>query len=173
MSETLNEPRTALTAEQAAISLHDVAVTYRRRGQVTNAVHDCNLELPNGSWMALLGPSGCGKSTLLRVLADIIQPTAGTALLSGKTPAQARAQREFALVSQQAAMLPWRRLRENVGLGLEVAGVARREREQRVDEVIDLVGLAGFERAYPHELSGGMKQRAASRVPSPFDRTCS
>ncbi|MBO9523425.1 MAG: ABC transporter ATP-binding protein [Nocardioidaceae bacterium] len=163
MSNTLEETLETAAARsgQAAISARHVGVTYQRRGQVTEAVQDTSFELPNGSWMSLLGPSGCGKSTLLRVLADIVRPTEGAVLLSGRTPAQARAERAFALVSQQAAMLPWRRLRENVGLGLEVAGTDKRERERRVEEVIDLVGLTGFERAYPHELSGGMKQRAA------------
>ncbi|MBS1694273.1 MAG: ABC transporter ATP-binding protein [Actinobacteria bacterium] len=145
----------------AGITVEDVSVVYRRRGQTTVAVQNCGFHLPAGSWMSLLGPSGCGKSTLLRVLADIVSPTSGHARIGGRTPAQARGDRVFALVSQHAAMLPWRRLRENVGLGLEIAGVDRADRQARVDEVIDLVGLRGFERAYPHELSGGMKQRAA------------
>ncbi|OBC01597.1 sulfonate ABC transporter ATP-binding protein [Mycobacterium sp. 852013-50091_SCH5140682] len=145
----------------SGIVVDDVSVVYRRRGQTTVAIQDCSFALPAGAWMSLLGPSGCGKSTLLRVLADIVTPTSGHAEIAGRTPAQARADRIFALVSQHAAMLPWRRLHDNIGLGLEVAGVPKEERRQRVDEVIELVGLRGFERAYPHELSGGMNQRAA------------
>lgn len=145
----------------SGIIVDDVSVVYRRRGQTTVAVQDCSFRLPPGSWMSLLGPSGCGKSTLLRVLANIVEPTSGHARIAGRTPAQARTDRTFALVSQQAAMLPWRRLHDNIGLGLEIAGVPKGERQHRVDEVIELVGLRGFERAYPHELSGGMNQRAA------------
>jgi NitT/TauT family transport system ATP-binding protein len=143
------------------IVVDDVTMTYRRRGITTTAVDRCSLTIPRGSWGSLLGPSGCGKSTLLRILADIVQPTSGRVTLGEESPAEARAARTFAMVSQQSVMLPWRRLADNVELGLEVAGVSRAERRARAREAIELVGLSGFEKAYPHELSGGMRQRGA------------
>ena len=139
----------------------DVGMVYRRGSEQTTALVGCNLDVPRGSWASLIGASGCGKSTLLRIFADIVKPTSGIATLHGLSPAEARANRTFALVSQQSTMLPWRKIAENVELGLEVAGVIKSERQARAAEAIELVGLKGFERAYPSELSGGMRQRAA------------
>ncbi|AEQ50894.1 ABC transporter ATP-binding protein [Pelagibacterium halotolerans] len=139
----------------------DVGMVYRRGAQETLALADCNLNVGRGQWASLIGASGCGKSTLLRIFADIVHPTCGTATLHGLTPAEARANRTFALVSQQSTMLPWRKILENVELGLEVAGVGKSERRRAAMEAIELVGLMGFEHVYPNELSGGMRQRAA------------
>jgi NitT/TauT family transport system ATP-binding protein len=143
------------------LSIRDVEMVYRRGNQTVTALSGCTLDIPAGSWVSLIGASGCGKSTLLRILSDIVKPTGGTALLGGMTPAEARAARRFALVSQSAVMLPWRKVLGNVELGLEVARVGRAERRRRAEEAIEMVGLRGFERAYPFELSGGMRQRAA------------
>jgi NitT/TauT family transport system ATP-binding protein len=136
-------------------------MTYRRGDQTTIALAGCSLDVPQGGWASLIGASGCGKSTLLRILADIVKPTSGTATVGGVSPAMARAERDFALVSQQSTMLPWRKILANVELGLEVAKVPQAERRRRAREAIELVGLKGFEQAYPAELSGGMRQRAA------------
>jgi NitT/TauT family transport system ATP-binding protein len=143
------------------LSARGVGMIYRRGKQSTVALTDCTLEVPRGSWTSLIGASGCGKSTLLRIFADIIKPTHGEARLHGLTPAEARAARTYAFVSQQSTMLPWRKMADNVGLGLEVAGVAKPERERLIAEAMELVGLTGFEKAFPSELSGGMRQRAA------------
>jgi NitT/TauT family transport system ATP-binding protein len=151
-------PRRALAD---GLAIRDVEMVYRRGNQTVTALSGCNLDVPAGSWVSLIGASGCGKSTLLRILSDIVQPTGGTALLGGLTPAEARAQRRFALVSQSAVMLPWRKVLGNVELGLEVARMDRAERRRRAHEAIEMVGLKGFEKAYPSELSGGMRQRAA------------
>ncbi len=139
----------------------DVGMVYRRGSESTTALVGCNIDVERGTWASLIGASGCGKSTLLRIFADIVKPTSGTATLHGLTPAEARAERTFALVSQQSTLLPWRKIAENVELGLEVAGVVKSERQDRAAEAIALVGLKGFERAFPSELSGGMRQRAA------------
>ncbi len=147
--------------EAAGIHVSDVGMTYRRGAQLTQALVGCSLDVPAGGWATLIGASGCGKSTLLRILADIVQPTSGAVSLGGATPAQARAARSFALVSQQSVLLPWRKLLANVELALEVARVGTDERRARALQAIEMVGLRGFERAYPSELSGGMKQRAA------------
>jgi NitT/TauT family transport system ATP-binding protein len=148
-------------ARADGLSIQDVEMVFRRGDQTVTALSGCSLDVPAGGWVSLIGASGCGKSTLLRILSDIVKPTRGTALLGGQTPAEARAERRFALVSQSAVMLPWRKVLGNVELGLEVAKVALPERRRRAHEAIEMVGLQGFEKAYPFELSGGMRQRAA------------
>lgn len=148
-------------ARADGLSIQDVDMVFRRGNQTVTALSGCTLDVPAGSWVSLIGASGCGKSTLLRILSDIVKPTSGKALLGGLTPAEARAARRFALVSQSAVMLPWRKVLGNVELGLEVAKVDRKERQRRAQEAIEMVGLQGFEKAYPFELSGGMRQRAA------------
>lgn len=145
----------------ASIEVRNLRKAYRSRRGSTVALERCDLTVQPGEWVSLIGTSGCGKSTLLRVLANIIEPTSGSVSMGGLSPVEARKRRLFALVSQHSVLLPWRRLIENVELGLEVMHVDRRERERRAREAVELVGLAGFERAYPAELSGGMRQRAA------------
>jgi NitT/TauT family transport system ATP-binding protein len=148
-------------ARADGLSIENVEMIYRRGSQTVTALSGCNLEIPAGSWVSLIGASGCGKSTLLRILSDIVKPTGGRVLLGGRTPAEARAERRFALVSQSAVMLPWRKVLGNVELALEVAKAPSSERRRRAEEAIEMVGLKGFEKAYPVELSGGMRQRAA------------
>ncbi len=151
---------TELASEFGMVADH-VGMVYRRGNQETQALVDCSLTVPRGTWTSLIGASGCGKSTLLRIFADIVKPTHGAARLHGVSPAEARANRIFSMVSQQSTMLPWRKIIENVELGLEVAGVDKAARRRAAQDAIDLVGLRGFEKAYPSELSGGMRQRAA------------
>ena len=118
---------------------------------------DVNVTIRTGEMVALLGRSGSGKSTLLRIVAGLLMPTAGTVLWRGQKlvgPAEG-----VAMVFQSFALFPWLTVQENVELGLEALGVARVERERRAEEAIDLIGLGGFESAYPKELSGGMRQR--------------
>jgi NitT/TauT family transport system ATP-binding protein len=118
---------------------------------------DVNLSLREGEIVALLGRSGSGKSTLLRIVSGLLRPTAGSVTWRGKPltgPADG-----VAMVFQSFALFPWLTVQENVELGLEARGVARAEREKRAEAAIDLIGLGGFESAYPKELSGGMRQR--------------
>jgi NitT/TauT family transport system ATP-binding protein len=118
---------------------------------------DVHLDLHEGEIVALLGRSGSGKSTLLRIVAGLLTPTAGDVLWRGRKiegPTEG-----VAMVFQSFALFPWLTVQENVELGLEARGVARAEREKRAEEAIDLIGLGGFESAYPKELSGGMRQR--------------
>ena len=120
-------------------------------------LEDVNLTLREGEIVALLGRSGSGKSTLLRIVSGLLEPTAGDVLWRGRKvhgPAEG-----VAMVFQSFALFPWLTVRENVELGLEARGVPRAEREKRAEEAIDLIGLGGFENAYPKELSGGMRQR--------------
>ncbi len=118
---------------------------------------DVNLTIKNGEIVALLGRSGSGKSTLLRIVAGLLAPTAGDVSWRGAAlhgPAEG-----IAMVFQSFALFPWLTVQENVELGLEAQGVSRAEREKRGEEAIDLIGLGGYESAYPKELSGGMRQR--------------
>ena len=158
------QPKTAAMARAqsaAGLQASNVGVVYQRDRHQVQALHDCSLDIPRGSWATLIGASGCGKSTLLRVFADIVQPTSGGASLHGVSPAEARANRLYALVQQGSTMLPWRSVLDNVALGLEIGGTAKVERHERAAAALDLVGLKGFEKSLPGELSGGMRQRAA------------
>jgi len=126
-------------------------------GESVHALEDINLELYEGELMSVVGPSGCGKSTLLNILAGLLPYKIGTASVDGKIiegPGPDRG-----VVFQEHAILPWRTVAKNIGHGLEIRHMPQAEREKRVQEFVDLVGLTGFEDKYPHELSGGMKQR--------------
>jgi NitT/TauT family transport system ATP-binding protein len=126
------------------------------------ALEKVSLSVAEGSFLSLLGPSGCGKSTLLRVIADIVQPSSGSVRVLAKTPAEARRNREIGFVFQDAALLPWRTALDNVRLPLEVGGRhPLAPGAMTPEDLLALVGLAGWERALPHELSGGMRQRVS------------
>jgi len=125
----------------------------------TVALDDVNLDIADGEFVAVVGPSGCGKSTLLRIAAGLDTPTAGRIEIAGT---QAGGERlPSATVFQEASLFPWMRVAENVAFAFDSLAVSRADVRRRVDDVLELVGLAGTPRAWPHELSGGMKQRAA------------
>ena len=126
---------------------------------VLTALDDLSLDVAAGEFLTLVGPSGSGKTTLLDLLAGLSRPTSGKVLVDGKEvsgPGQDRA-----VVFQQYALFPWRTASANVSIGLENRGLSRKDRAATASKYLDLVGLAGFEDRYPHELSGGMKQRVA------------
>jgi NitT/TauT family transport system ATP-binding protein len=127
-------------------------------GPVT-ALDGIDLALDAGEFGAIIGPSGCGKSTLLRLVADILRPSGGAIAIGGEPPAVARRRHQIGFVFQAPTLLPWRTVRDNVRLPLDVAGAQRAALSP--DALIDLVGLAGFAQALPAQLSGGMQQRAA------------
>jgi len=137
------------------VQLSHVSKTFDRTGDVLS---DISLDIPTGQFVTLLGPSGCGKSTLLRILADLEAPSAGTVALDGASPRDAEA---TSYVFQEPRLLPWRRAAANVALPLEITGVAEPDRSRRVAAELERVGLADFARAYPDELSGGMRMRVA------------
>jgi len=144
-----------------AVECRGVSVRFTtERGTVT-ALDGIDVVVPQGGFLSLLGPSGCGKSTLLRVVADLVAPSAGSIRVLGEAPAAARRRRDIGFVFQDAALLPWRSALDNVGLPLEVGGGRTGPGARSPQELLALVGLTGWERAYPHELSGGMRQRVA------------
>jgi NitT/TauT family transport system ATP-binding protein len=128
-------------------------------GREVVAVRDFSLEVAGGEFVCLLGPSGCGKSTFLNIVAGFIPATAGTLLLDGHPVARPGPDR--GVVFQEHALFPWLSVADNIGFGLRMRGVRRAEREAVVRRYTDLVGLTGFERSFPKDLSGGMRQRVA------------
>jgi NitT/TauT family transport system ATP-binding protein len=143
------------------ISCEGVSVAYQTRAQSLLAVQDVTLAIEPGEFVSVIGPSGCGKSTLLRVIAGILPPTSGRVTVQGQPPAMAQRERAFGLVFQDPVLLPWRSVQQNVELLAEVARLPRTERAGRARRLIELVGLAGYEKLRPAELSGGMRQRVA------------
>ncbi len=135
-----------------------------------HALDGIDLTVADGEFVSLIGPSGCGKSTLLRVVADLEEPTGGSAVVAGKSPRQARLDQEYGMAFQAAGLLEWRTVAENVELPLQVHGAPKVQRRARAAELLALVGLADFARSRPAQLSGGMQQRVAiarALAPSP------
>ncbi|MHC2019376.1 ABC transporter ATP-binding protein [Methylobacterium sp. CM6247] len=159
VAATLEAPTgTSAASRRGALAVKGVSHAFDIGGTRLPVLDDIDLTIAPGSFVALLGPSGCGKSTLLRLAAGLEPPETGTLALDGETIAGPDPER--LLVFQDPTLYPWRTVRGNVSLGLEARGLLRRHRH-RIDEALDLVGLADFAEAYPHQLSGGMAQRTA------------
>ncbi len=143
------------------IALDGVAKTFESRAGATEALRAVSLKVDAGEFVSIIGPSGCGKSSLLRIVGDLVQPSAGTVRVNGKTARQARLDRDYGIVFQTPVLYEWRTVLENVRLPLELAGRPRAEREQRPRALLRLVGLDEFTAHHPWQLSGGMQQRVA------------
>jgi NitT/TauT family transport system ATP-binding protein len=143
----------------SVVSIKGVTKTFPQ-GNVT-ALDDIDLEVEPGEFVSLIGPSGCGKSTLLRVIGDLIQPTAGSVTVNGKSAKQARADRDYGIVFQDSVLFDWRTVAKNIALPLEMLGWDRERRKARVTEMMELVELDRFGDHHPWQLSGGMQQRAS------------
>ncbi|MEV0583269.1 ABC transporter ATP-binding protein [Nonomuraea sp. NPDC050310] len=147
-------------ANEPIIRIRDLSVSYHvaRTGNRLTAVRDIDLDVMEGEFLTVLGPSGCGKTTVLNCVAGLVTPTTGTIVADGRPVTGPGPDR--AVVFQDYALLPWRSVADNVRFGLEMQPRLKESAAERVREAIELVGLTGFEHAYPRELSGGMQQRA-------------
>jgi len=155
--------------QPAAISLRDVHQVFQSRQGHVFALEMISIAVGFNEFLCIIGPSGCGKSTILGLTAGLLKPTSGEVLINGTSIELARQAHQIGLVFQDAVLLPWRTVRENVELPLEVLKIQKPERESKIKAVLELVGLDGFENRFPHELSGGMRQRLGIARALSFD----
>jgi NitT/TauT family transport system ATP-binding protein len=148
-------------AVQPAVTCRNLGVRFFTDRRSVTALAGIDLDIGRGEFLSLLGPSGCGKSTLLRAVADLIAPSAGEIRILGGSAQAARLRRDIGFVFQDPALLPWRTALQNVQLPLEIADGAKHKGKSTPSELLEMVGLKGWENSYPHELSGGMRQRVA------------
>jgi NitT/TauT family transport system ATP-binding protein len=149
------------------VELRGVRKQFGRGGVL--ALEAIDLEVGAGEFVSLIGPSGCGKSTLLRIVGDLTEPTSGEVVVNGKTARQARIDRDYGIVFQDAVLYDWRTVAKNIALPLEMLGWERGRRTARVEEMLELVELTGFESHHPWQLSGGMQQRVSIARALSFD----
>ena len=145
----------------SVITTKDLSLTFQTNDGPVHALSHIDLDIERGEFVSFIGPSGCGKTTLLRVIADLEKPTGGALQVNGTTPELARKNRDYGYVFQAAGLFPWRTVARNVGLPLEIMGLAKKDRRQRIAANLELVNLTGFEKKFPWQLSGGMQQRAS------------
>ncbi|WP_181707857.1 ABC transporter ATP-binding protein [Chthonobacter rhizosphaerae] len=145
----------------SVIDARGLSLTFTTADGPVHALSNVDLTIEKGDFVSFIGPSGCGKTTLLRVIADLERQTAGTITVNGTSPEKARLDRAYGYVFQAPALYPWRSIASNVALPLEIMGLPKAERLRRVQKNLALVNLAGFEKKFPWQLSGGMQQRAS------------
>lgn len=142
------------------IKINDVSMSFKdNQGNDVKALDHINLDVKKGEFISLVGPSGCGKTTLLRIIADLLEPTGGMVRVSGLTPKEVRLQQKYGIVFQSPVLFDWRTVKKNVELPLEIMYQDKKERSQRADKMLEMVGLCDFADHYPQQLSGGMQQR--------------
>ncbi|GLQ06995.1 ABC transporter ATP-binding protein [Sneathiella chinensis] len=143
------------------IEIEKLNLVFQTPDAPVHALSDVDLTVNAGDFVSFIGPSGCGKTTLMRVIADLETPTGGHISVNGMTPREAREQRAYGYVFQAPALYPWRTVRKNVMLPLEIMGLDKAEQERRARDNLALVNLEGFEKKFPWQLSGGMQQRVS------------
>lgn len=159
MTDTATQTGAQGTTLGTGLQISDLNKVFTVGRKSVVALQDANLHTDQGSFLSLLGPSGCGKSTILRILAGLEEPTSGSTRVDGKSPKELRKGNELGIAFQDSALLPWRSVQSNIQLPFEVAG--KPVDRAYVNEMIALVGLKGFEKAKPAQLSGGMRQRVS------------
>ncbi|MGI9584281.1 MAG: ABC transporter ATP-binding protein [Acidimicrobiia bacterium] len=146
----------------SVVEVTGVSKTFNQgKPNAVEALKMIDLEIDTGAFVSLIGPSGCGKSTLLRLMAALTHPTEGSVVINGKSADQARLDRDYGMAFQTSALFKWRTITENIELPLQLMGWDKSDRKERAAEMLALVKLAEFGDHYPHELSGGMRQRVA------------
>ena len=155
--------------DSTVVEARHLDLTFQTNDGPVQALKDVNLTIDKGEFVSFIGPSGCGKTTFLRVMAALEHPTGGEITVNGVSPDEARRNRAYGYVFQAAGLYPWRTIAGNIKLPLEIMGFSRAEQAGRVARVLDLVDLAGFEKKYPWQLSGGMQQRASIARALAFD----
>ncbi len=156
-------------SNEPVIKAENLDLTFQTNDGPVHALKGVNLTIDKGDFVSFIGPSGCGKTTFLRVVAALEHPTGGSICVNGMTPDEARRNRAYGYVFQAAGLYPWRTIRGNIKLPLEIMGFDKADQEQRVERVLELVGLKGFGKKYPWQLSGGMQQRASIARALAFD----
>ena len=157
MSVPASSPAVVAAASQPAIELHGVGKSYEGSEEGLRALHDIELEIRKGEFVAVVGPSGCGKSTLMRMVAGLIPQSDGEILVGGSPVRGAR--HDIGIVFQSPVLFPWRSVIENVLIPVDVQRLGRKQNLGKAQDLLKLVGLRDFENRYPSELSGGMQQR--------------
>ena len=155
--------------QDPVIQAKNLDLTFQTNDGPVHALKGVDLEISKGDFVSFIGPSGCGKTTFLRVIADLEQPTGGTVTVNGKSPKEARLSRAYGYVFQAAGLYPWRTIAGNIKLPLEIMRYDKAEQSKRVQQVLDMVELSGFDKKYPWQLSGGMQQRASIARALAFD----
>lgn len=155
--------------QEPTIDAKGLHLTFETNDGPVHALQDVNLEINKGDFVSFIGPSGCGKTTFLRCIAGLETPTSGHISVNGLTPDEARRARAYGYVFQAAGLYPWRTIGGNIRLPLEIMGFSKFEMSQRVERVLELVDLTGFDKKFPWQLSGGMQQRASIARALGFD----
>lgn len=143
------------------ISVKDLSLVFPSPDGEVNALSNVNLSIKEGDFVSFIGPSGCGKTTLLRVIADLEHPTAGSLKVNGTSAEDARLNRLYGYVFQAPGLLPWRNIRDNCALPMEISCQSSEHQTKQIDKYLQMVGLQDFHKKYPWQLSGGMQQRAS------------
>ena len=154
---------------ETVISATGLNLTFQTNDGPVHALSDINLDIARGDFVSFIGPSGCGKTTFLRCVAALETPTTGTLTVNGLSPDEARRKRAYGYVFQHAGLYPWRTIGGNIRLPLEIMGYSESEMDDRVQSVLKMVDLEGFEKKHPWQLSGGMQQRASIARALAFD----